>query len=1534
MTGSSFAVLVDAYQPLSREALDELLRERLRPASNKEAFDLLLRAGMHERDLKESYRGRAPYELLQNADDVSALGRWAEQCLFILNEEGFGFAHDGPWFSRENFISLTRGFSDKDPRICIGHKGLGFRSVLEVSPNPRVYRVVDRKEEFVAFEFCLPESKTLLKEICDRNPRLKKEWDDKVKKRQAFLPVLLIPKRLGARGEGTATLWLSRLSRDDDQLGGPYTTLFWFPAKDGRLSSSEAEEIGCRPMTALALEDFVLRDLPLCLPLLRHVRDVRLLVEGTLRARVRLELIKAENEAERVSVIVWAEGREQSKELLRCRRSPSIPPELKGSPEVPHQLKVFQNATIVATVRLMNERPIPDQESRFHVYLPTAVATRLGLSVHADYWVRPDRQSLMDSEYNRWLHREAAKTIVGPLLDALAKMGSVADALTAIAPTNLSEDRDPRTLREAVVEELQRKRPFVPSFTGERLLRAAEIVFPPREGDAEAILALFARALESRSGDRCFPEAGCKGEAARWLLTAAGAKAMSPADTLRLLEQGVPDWAAGEWLAFYRWAAGDGHVPVLTREELRGTRAILGEGGTVLRVGGGGVVCFHPEGADLPPLPEVLRSDVTFLHLEVEEGLMGENPHILTWVREHLGVRRFEASDLLPRLAHVVSRRTARLGRGDIGAILKFVRAALESGAELESGTLWKGLSRLPLPARQGDTEGGERFLPARTLYFPAEWPEGSTLATAIKGVQGASFLSPSVLELVEGADPVRRDSWVRLFRRLGVRESLRLLEYVRGRGARFLFRGGTISVGRGEEPEADPEEEIGATTGQEELNAEFKDCAQESRVLERFVAREPLSCGHGTATQELHRASLIDQFDSVMALATEEWKGGDAFWKERLEALLRVLPTIPWEEADTYFCHFSRGRGASRCGERPWGCKLVEYQVRDAPCVPTARHPQVPTDTLVRQPGHGLISLGRRKDDLNELLLPYWTAPDERLASALEHFGALRLDSPESARPSALLMALGRLGSVLAEPDFRKKLFSERDRWRRVRAAIQAIYEGVSRRINEGETVHMPGDLLVVVGGRTIPEVARLDEGLWYADAGSLLHRSFLGYLKLIDADQYFTEFFSKAGVRRLRLHDTVIDHMAEHWHRAEGLEDQIKRHLAPYLVALMLPRVHRPDERDDLVQRLVSRLTMGLAEIVTVELEVPELGLRVPARVAGGYHRARRESRPGGGEQLRHEIILEKKAGDTLASVDADVLGPLLANVLADQPTEDLGPQLARVINRYQRERGGHHAMERFFADTLSIPAHILEEADDLLRGEEGLASGGQMMPIELPPAKIPKKGDAPAGGPPAGKQSREGARAAEGGQAHDEFAAAIVKKSRDAFESLARLAGQDRSAEERPGGGGAVAGAGRAVPRLTPEQVEMGRQGEELVLEKLQRREWPGWALVADRRFEDCGYDLEVETPHGRRFLEIKTAWHRGGEISFTWNEFQRANRDRAQYRLMIVEAYEGPLDTWCTFYCDDPASRFNPEDVRVEGVARVVAPVERFQQSLAV
>lgn len=95
--------------------------------------------------VEHQYHGRFLIELIQNAHDALDVPPTSGRILIRFeqsdSEHGTLFvANDGVPFSRSNFERISAlGQSDKDPQKSIGNKGIGFRSVLEVTDCPEIY---------------------------------------------------------------------------------------------------------------------------------------------------------------------------------------------------------------------------------------------------------------------------------------------------------------------------------------------------------------------------------------------------------------------------------------------------------------------------------------------------------------------------------------------------------------------------------------------------------------------------------------------------------------------------------------------------------------------------------------------------------------------------------------------------------------------------------------------------------------------------------------------------------------------------------------------------------------------------------------------------------------------------------------------------------------------------------------------------------------------------------------------------------------------------------------------------------------------------------------------------------------------------------------------------------------------------------------------------------------------------------------------------------------------------------------------------
>ena len=104
--------------------------------------------------VEHQYHGRFLIELIQNAHDaLFEVGdiETPQRIEIVLAEDehphgALYIANDGQPFTPSNFKALSNfGQSDKDPQKSIGNKGIGFRSVLEITKAPEIYSRSERE---------------------------------------------------------------------------------------------------------------------------------------------------------------------------------------------------------------------------------------------------------------------------------------------------------------------------------------------------------------------------------------------------------------------------------------------------------------------------------------------------------------------------------------------------------------------------------------------------------------------------------------------------------------------------------------------------------------------------------------------------------------------------------------------------------------------------------------------------------------------------------------------------------------------------------------------------------------------------------------------------------------------------------------------------------------------------------------------------------------------------------------------------------------------------------------------------------------------------------------------------------------------------------------------------------------------------------------------------------------------------------------------------------------------------------------------
>ena len=454
---------LEVYKVLDKDTFQHLRKETFQPPFNRYGLDLMREKASRELILEQYYAGRAPYELLQNADDAGA-----NEARFILLSDGLVFVHDGKWFNVGNFQSLADGWSDKDPNQCIGHKGLGFRSVLEVTPSPYIVRI--SQGPFFGVRFSRKLNEDHIRETLKQAPHLSQEVERWTRGGRSICPVMYIPASVELRQLGSAELVYETLHRGAGSTH--FTTMFWLPvddpsgikAKDNPATNPiRGDEAGRARMV-----DFVKNEVSVLLPFLKSIRCVSVFDDARLLAETTVEESASESGISETVVTTRLPVGSQSRHYLLLRDEARIPLDVKNAKDRPEALRHLEKSRLVLALPLHDGRPDLTRDSVFHVYFPTQEPTGFGFIVHADFQVLPDRTRLTPGSYNRWLFKQVATLVAGRFLSELLARFDPVDALVAVAPVaGEGTSAATKSLLEAVIGALRvRVEPFVPSRAG------------------------------------------------------------------------------------------------------------------------------------------------------------------------------------------------------------------------------------------------------------------------------------------------------------------------------------------------------------------------------------------------------------------------------------------------------------------------------------------------------------------------------------------------------------------------------------------------------------------------------------------------------------------------------------------------------------------------------------------------------------------------------------------------------------------------------------------------------------------------------------------------------------------------------------------------------------------------------------------------------------------------------------------------------------------------------------------------------------
>ncbi|NHW46092.1 DUF3883 domain-containing protein [Paenarthrobacter sp. MSM-2-10-13] len=732
------------------DILERICRENL--AVYRESQGRLQEDVSQEAQVAHDYRGRLVYELLQNADDaLVGVATTEDRALFRLTDEELWVANTGRPFTEADIRGLcglgasSKAQSDGPKRASIGHKGLGFKSVLEITDSPEAY------SETVSFR--------LGRERAEAQVSLLWEEFDRGKVRG--VPAMRFP-------------WaIAEVHKTWDELrAAGYHSAFRFPFHE-RVSSEQkaalAHQLLNLPMTSVLflkhLEEVVIEVVTSSEEsgrqwlLERHrvtSAGVERCVGLTESGLFRVDVVNREGAGDRYWVAHDGNVR------IGDYRDGLTGPAWEG----------VDVTEVSVAVRDSDDPRVKTEDRRFHVFLPTQEPLSCSLLVNGAFTTDLSRQHVKvadtASNYNGYLVRRAAETFVQVLVPHLLAVGGPRYVLRVLDREESDSGSAGGLLAGAIAGAMTSAR-FLPSGPNELALN--EAVFPSPVLDAEGFD--FADLLKADCvvNGRQFPDPEfCEGTLAR-VCAAYGSVALSPIDSLRALAHNLDTGKTALRpgpdsryrvdpvldLCALLWERSDAADRQALEESARLEPVFpVGENddGTVRRITLGGESAFYPPRSSAEELP--LRK-LQFLAHAVCWGMLGRTEQRSVLERQMkawdalFDVKEFRFEEVMRAAVLPGLTRTAgadaelRESNRTIEALATICRLAGKTTkpdqplpmGRLGSDRAFFNLSRLDVPCR-ADATGELTWAPAHQVYFGSDWVGDDSVESIVEAMAAA----------------------------------------------------------------------------------------------------------------------------------------------------------------------------------------------------------------------------------------------------------------------------------------------------------------------------------------------------------------------------------------------------------------------------------------------------------------------------------------------------------------------------------------------------------------------------------------------------------------------------------------------------------------------------------------------------------------------------------------------------------------------------------------------------------------------------
>jgi hypothetical protein len=384
------------------------LRLQAEDGLHASAFKSLYERGEGQELVRQQYTGRYPFELLQNANDAARDAGARGRAHFLLTETALIVADNGFGFGDEQVDAIcSLGRSSKAPGAAVGHKGLGFKSVGEITDHSQI------TSARASFQFSSDRVRAEVSAILGPLPDGQK------------LPVYAFPFPIDPADFGPDVEQVVELRSNG------FTTVI-------RLPFDEGVEHG-------TAEEHLLDNLhPRLLLFLPHVDHLELRgTSGDFAAEVSRD---PENGAEHVLLATTATSGEEATETTEAwfiYRGAVVPEPTVLAPLGDAWKSVKETKFAVAVPLDDGGQPLVSETFPLHVYFPTDEQPGLRVAVHAEWVLTMDRRQIATTPeavaFNRMLVHALGDFVTTTVAhDLVERTGASASAIEARVPATVA----------------------------------------------------------------------------------------------------------------------------------------------------------------------------------------------------------------------------------------------------------------------------------------------------------------------------------------------------------------------------------------------------------------------------------------------------------------------------------------------------------------------------------------------------------------------------------------------------------------------------------------------------------------------------------------------------------------------------------------------------------------------------------------------------------------------------------------------------------------------------------------------------------------------------------------------------------------------------------------------------------------------------------------------------------------------------------------------------------------------------------------